>query len=144
MQMSVVPLLADGPFVTDGGLETDLLFHHGFDLPEFAAFPLLEDPAGRVALDAYYDQYAAIARAAGQGLLLETPTWRANPDWAEKISYDRVALDRANRAAVGLVRRAQERADVDRSLVVGILGPRGTTPTSLGPSRLRELTSCMR
>lgn len=123
--MSVTALLAEGQFVTDGGLETDLLFNHGFDLPEFAAFPLLEDRAGRAALDAYYDQYAAIARAAGQGLLLETPTWRANPDWGERIGYDRVALDRANREAVDLVRRAQERADVDRSLVVGIHGPRG-------------------
>ncbi len=123
--MSVSPLLADGPFVTDGGLETDLLFHHGFDLPEFAVFPLLEERAARVALDAYYDQYAAIARAAGRGLLLETPTWRANADWAEKIGYDRIALDRANREAVALVRRAQERAQVDRSLVVGVHGPRG-------------------
>ena len=123
--MSDIPLLAEGLFVTDGGLETDLLFHHGFDLPEFAAFPLLEDRAGRAALDAYYDQYAAIARAAGQGLLLETPTWRANPDWAEKIGYDRGALDRANREAVDLVRRAQERASVDHSMVVGIHGPRG-------------------
>ncbi len=123
--MSIAPLLADGPFVTDGGLETDLLFHQGFDLPEFAAFPLLQDAAGLAALDAYYDQYAAIARAAGQGLLLETPTWRANLEWAEKIGYDAVALDRANRDAVGLVRRAQERAGTDRSLVVGIHGPRG-------------------
>ena len=123
--MSSVPLLTGGPFVTDGGLETDLLFHHGFDLPEFAAFPLLEDTAGRVALDAYYDAYAAIARAAGQGLLLETPTWRANPDWAKRVGYDDVALDRANREAVDLVRRAQERAGVDRSLIVGIHGPRG-------------------
>jgi S-methylmethionine-dependent homocysteine/selenocysteine methylase len=123
--MVAAQLLADGPFVTDGGLETDLLFHHGFDLPEFAAFPLLQDGAGRAALDAYYDQYAAIARAAGQGLLLETPTWRANPDWAERIGYDRIALDRANREAVDLVRRAQERAGMDRSLVVGVHGPRG-------------------
>ena len=123
--MSVAPLLADGPFVTDGGLETDLLFNHGFDLPQFAAFPLLEDRAGRAALDAYYDQYAVIARAAGQGLALETPTWRANPDWADKIGYDRLALDRANRQAVDFVRRAQERAGVDRSMVVGIHGPRG-------------------
>jgi S-methylmethionine-dependent homocysteine/selenocysteine methylase len=123
--MSVAPLLADGPFVTDGGLETDLLFHHGFDLPQFAAFPLLEDRAGRAALDAYYDQYAVIARAAGQGLALETPTWRANTDWADKIGYDHVALDRANRQAVDLVRRAQQRAGVDRSLVVGVHGPLG-------------------
>ena len=118
-------LLADGPFVTDGGLETDLLFHHGFDLPEFAAFPLLEDQAGRAVLDAYYDQYAATARAAGVGLLLETPTWRANPDWAAKVGYDRAALDRANREAVTLARGAQQRAGVDRSLVVGVHGPRG-------------------
>jgi S-methylmethionine-dependent homocysteine/selenocysteine methylase len=123
--MGVAPLLAHGPFVTDGGLETDLLFHHGFDLPEFAAFPLLEDPAGRAALDAYYDQYAAVARAAGHGLLLETPTWRANPDWADKIGYDAVALDRANHEAVALARRAQQRAGVDRCLVAGVHGPRG-------------------
>jgi len=123
--MNVAPLLSGGPFVTDGGLETDLLFHHGFDLPEFAAFPLLHDRTGRAALDAYYDQYAAVARAAGQGLLIETPTWRANPDWAAKIGYGPAALDRANREAVALARRAQERAGVDRSLVVGVHGPRG-------------------
>ena len=123
--MSIAPLLANGPLVTDGGLETDLLFHHGFDLPEFAAFPLLEDRAGRAALNAYYDQYAAIARAAGQGLLLEPPTWRANPDWAVRIGYDSSALDRANREAVAFVRSAQERAGVDRTLIVGLQGPRG-------------------
>lgn len=139
--MTLAPLLADGPFVTDGGLETDLLFHHGFDLPQFAAFPLLEDRAGRAALDAYYDQYAAIARAAGQGLALETPTWRANPDWADKIGYDRIALDRANREAVDLIRRAQERAGVVRSLVVGIHGPRGdgyTAGASADPDEAAE------
>ena len=137
--MNVAPLLADGPFVTDGGLETDLLFHHGVDLPEFAAFPLLEDRAGRALLDAYYEQYAAIARASGQGLLFETPTWRANPDWAEKLGYDRVALDRANREAVRLVRRAQERAGVARSLVVGIHGPRGDGYVAGGSADSDEL-----
>ena len=157
--MSVASVLAAGRFVTDGGLETDLLFHHGFDLPEFAAFPLLEDRAGRAALDAYYDQYAAVARAAGQGLLLETPTWRANPDWAAKIGYDRVALDRANRDGVALARGAQERAGVEQSLVVGVHGPRGdgyvagrvqiltrrpsTTRCRPGPSPPRGQTSCM-
>lgn len=119
------PLLAGGPFVTDGGLETDLLFHRGFDLPEFAAFPLLEDSAGVAALESYYDAYVAIAAATGQGLLLETPTWRANPDWATRIGYDAAALDRANREAVAFMRRTQERAGLDRSLVVGIHGPRG-------------------
>jgi homocysteine S-methyltransferase len=122
---STSPLLAAGPYVTDGGLETDLIFHHGVDLPEFASFPLVADPAGRALLEAYYDGYVAVAGAAGQGLLLETPTWRANPDWAARLGYDADALDRANREAVVLVRGVQERSGLDRTLVVGNHGPRG-------------------
>src|SRR5690349_9702276 len=119
-----MPALTTGSWVTDGGLETDLLFNHGVDLPEFAAFPLVEAAEGRALLEAYYAQYAAIAMAAGAGLVLEPPTWRANPDWAAKVGYDAAALDRVNRAAVGLVRRIGDRADSD-VVVTGIVGPRG-------------------
>lgn len=108
-------------WVTDGGLETDLLFHHGVDLPEFAAFPLLEDADGVKLLEQYYRAYAAIAAAAGAGLMLETPTWRANPDWAAKLGYDAVALDRINRAAVEFV-RAQASGT---TRISGVIGPRG-------------------
>src|SRR4051794_2075909 len=96
-------------FVTDGGLETDLIFHHGVDLPEFAAFPLVEDEHGRELLTRYYDSYAAVAAAAGAGLLLEAPTWRANPDWAARVGYDAAGLDRANRMAVELLQDLRER-----------------------------------
>ncbi len=114
------------PFVTDGGLETDLIYHHGFDLPEFAAFPLVESESGRAALRNYYAGYAATARAVGAGLLLETPTWRANPDWGKLLGYDADGLDRANRASVELVREiAAEWTDLPRVLVSGQLGPRG-------------------
>ncbi len=110
-------------WVTDGGLETDLLFHHGFDLPEFAAFPLLADDRGRQALVDYYRGYAAIADGVGAGLVLETPTWRANPDWAAKLGVDAPALDRANRAAVGLLRELA--AGLDQVRISGVVGPRG-------------------
>jgi homocysteine S-methyltransferase len=119
-----MPALTTGSWVTDGGLETDVLFNHGVDLPEFAAFPLVEDDEGRALLEAYYAQYATIAAAAGAGLVLETPTWRANPDWAAKVGYDAAALDRVNRAAVELVRRVGERVEGD-TVVTGIVGPRG-------------------
>jgi homocysteine S-methyltransferase len=33
--------------LTDGGMETSLLFHEGYDLPCFASFPLLGDARGR-------------------------------------------------------------------------------------------------
>lgn len=77
-----LPQLQGRSTVTDGGMETDLIFHHGVDLPHFAAFPLLETAQGRLLLTDYYDRYAAIAGRAGAGLMLESPTWRANPDWA--------------------------------------------------------------
>ena len=99
------------PFVTDGGLETDLIYHHGFDLPEFAAFPLVENESGRDALKNYYAGYAATARAAAAGLLLETPTWRANPDWGALLGYDANRLDRANQASVELLRGVRARLE---------------------------------
>lgn len=77
-----LPQLAGRSIVTDGGMETDLIFHHGVDLPHFAAFPLVETAQGRLLLTDYYDRYAAIAGRAGAGLMLESPTWRANPDGA--------------------------------------------------------------
>ena len=107
--------------VTDGGLETDLLFQRGIDLPEFAAFPLVERPETAEVLLSYFRDYAAVAAAAGAGLVLETPTWRANPDWAARLGYDRTALVRAVTAAVELVRRV----DADRRVVSGVVGPRG-------------------
>ena len=116
-------------YVTDGGIETDLIFHFGADLPEFAAFPLVEDEDGRTLLTRYYDGYAAIAARAGVGLLLEAPTWRANPDWAAKVGYDLDALDRVNRASVELMQGLREKYQRELGLtdvkVGGMTGPRG-------------------
>ena len=56
-----LPQLAGGLFMTDGGLETTLIFHDGFDLPEFAAVDLLRSERGTEALTSYYARYAALA-----------------------------------------------------------------------------------
>ncbi len=118
-------LLDRGPFVTDGGLETDLIFHRGMDLPAFAAFPLVEGEPGRAVLRGYYDEYAEIARRAGAGLMLESPTWRANPDWGATLGYDAEALDRVNRAAIELLETLREEYAVPETLISGAIGPRG-------------------
>lgn len=118
--------MASAPtWVTDGGLETDLLFHRGFDLPEFASFPLLDDPAGAAALRSYYADYADVARAAGAGLVVETPTWRANADWGSTLGYDAGALHRANQQAVELAREVLVTSGLTRTRVHGVVGPRG-------------------
>jgi homocysteine S-methyltransferase len=121
-----LPQLAGRKMVTDGGLETDLIFHHGVDLPEFAAFPLLDDAAGRDLLRSYYDGYAAIARDAGAGLVLESATWRANPDWGARVRYSPADLDRVNRTALAHLDELREQyaRDIDDVVLGGSVGPR--------------------
>jgi homocysteine S-methyltransferase len=120
-------LTGDGLFVADGGLETELIFHHGIDLPAFAAFPLLDNPDTRDLLRRYYDGYLAVARRHGVGFIVSTPTWRANPDWAAQLGYSPERLDAVNRAAVQLAEevRAAAAADGLTGVVSGCMGPRG-------------------
>ena len=98
----------DRLLLTDGGLETDLLFHQGVDLPEFAAFPLLETAEGVERLRRYYVSYLAIAAEHRTGFVLETPTWRASSVWGARLGYDAAALDRVNRRAIALVADLRE------------------------------------
>ena len=80
-----LPQLDGGVFLTDGGIETTLIFHHGLELPLFAAFDLLKDDEGTDALRRYYATYAALARERDVGFVLESPTWRASPGWAKQL-----------------------------------------------------------
>jgi S-methylmethionine-dependent homocysteine/selenocysteine methylase len=115
------------PFLTDGGLETTLIFHRGLHLPCFAAFDLLKDEAGRNELRAYFAAYVALARERGVGFVLDTATWRANPDWARRLGYSLEDLDDANRAAVALAEEIRADGETEGTPIVinGVIGPRG-------------------
>lgn len=109
--------------LTDGGLETSLLFHGGFELPCFAAFPLLAEPRGRAALAEYFEPFLDFAQQRGLPFVLDTATWRANPDWGTQLGYSPDELAAANRDAVGFARElAAGRSDVTLN---GVVGPRG-------------------
>lgn len=121
-----LPQLSDELFMTDGGLETTLVFHEGIELPLFAAFDLLKDARGTEVLRRYFSHYAALARSHGLGVVLESPTWRANPDWGAKLGYDLAALAEANRAAIRLLLEIRDAFEGDAPIVIsGNLGPRG-------------------
>jgi len=122
-----LPQLGDRLFLTDGGLETTLVFHDGVDLPCFAAFDLLRDEAGIAALRRYFDRYVAIASARGVGVVLEAPTWRANPDWGARLGYNADTLADANRKAIGLMLeiRADAETPATPMVISGNIGPRG-------------------
>jgi S-methylmethionine-dependent homocysteine/selenocysteine methylase len=115
------------PFLTDGGLETTLIFHRGLDLPCFAAFDLLRDEGGRDELRTYFAPYVALARDRGAGFVLDTATWRANPAWARQLGYSLDDLDAANRSAVALAEEIRDagRAEETQIVINGVIGPRG-------------------
>lgn len=116
-----------GQYLTDGGLETTLIYHYGMELPHFAAFTLLESAEGRQALERYYHSYLNIAARYDIDFILETPTWRANGDWGYKLGYSARELDQVNRAAVRFMRHLQDTTQMgeDRTIISGNIGPRG-------------------
>src|SRR6188472_2662677 len=115
----------DALFLTDGGIETTLIFHQGLDLPLFAAFVLLKDDDGTEALRRYYEPYLELAREDGLGFVLESPTWRASPRWATEIGYDAEQLDAMNRRAIALLEEIREgEAEGSAAIVIsGCVGP---------------------
>ncbi len=120
-----LPQLDGGLFLTDGGIETTLIFHEGLDLPLFAAFDLLKDDAGTATLRSYFEPYLALAAERGVGFVLESPTWRASPRWAREIGYDDEQLDELNRNAIALMEdlRAEHHDRVAPLVISGCIGP---------------------
>ena len=121
-----LPQLDGGVFVTDGGIETTLIFHQGLELPAFAAFPLLDDDEGTEQLRRYYAPYVKLARERSVGLVLESPTWRANPDWARELGYSLEHLDALNRKAIELMLELRAEYAGEQPIVIsGCIGPQG-------------------
>jgi S-methylmethionine-dependent homocysteine/selenocysteine methylase len=122
---SHLPQLDGGLFLTDGGIETTLIFHEGLDLPAFAAFDLLKDEPGTEALRRYYEPYTALAREHGVGFVLESPTWRASPRWAIELGYSKEELDKLNRKAIALMEEIRDGYEPNGAPVVisGCVGP---------------------
>ena len=127
MYRHALPQLSDGIFLTDSGLETDLIFNGGFDLPDFAAFVLLDDAIGTAALDAYFRRHADIALTYGCGVILEAPTWRASRDWGSRTGYPGARLRSINESAVDLLSRVRGsylHAPGSPVVISGCIGPR--------------------
>ncbi len=122
-----LPQLDGRLFLTDGGIETTLIFREGLDLPLFAAFDLLKNAGGEAALRRYFEGYAALARRLGAGVILESATWRSNPDWGARLGYSREALADANRKAIRLLEEIRNGIDDGKTpaVISGCVGPRG-------------------
>lgn len=124
---SNLPQLSGGDFLTDGGLETTLVFHYGLELPCFAAFPLVMSDEGRSTLRNYFTPYLDMARQRKVGFILDTATWRANADWGERLGYSPEGLAEVQRASVAFSTELRDVYATKHTPIVinGIVGPRG-------------------
>lgn len=124
-KQQILNLIDTNPFLTDGGMETCLIYHHGLDLPEFASFPLLRTEGGRGALRRYFSDYLDIAAQSGLGFILDTPTWRASAGWGARLGLSAAEVDQINADAVAFCRDLAESSKVPTVLVNGVVGPEG-------------------
>jgi S-methylmethionine-dependent homocysteine/selenocysteine methylase len=115
------------PWPADAGLETAMIFHEGFELPQFASFVLLDSPAGRAGLERWFDGFVALARNGGTGFVLDTVTWRANMGWASALGLDEDALRAVNARAVDFAKALRQRHEKAELPIVlnGVVGPSG-------------------
>lgn len=144
-RLATLPQLQGGWYLTDGGIETVLIYQDGIELPEFAAYVLVGTEQGREQLRRYYRRYLDIAASApGAGFILESPTWRAGADWGARLGHDADAIRRYNADAVSLMQelRAEYAGRIVGPIVVsGCIGPRGdgyVADADLGPEGARR------
>ncbi len=114
-------------FLSDGGLETFLIFDKGYDLPCFSAAVLLDTEQGRADLRAYFERFIDIAKASGRGFILDAPTWRAGTAWAGPLGLTLKEVMETNQTAVSFVSmlRAEHETETCPILLNGLVGPAG-------------------
>lgn len=118
--------LKERVFISDGGLETTLVFEHGFDLPEFASFAILKEKRGREVMHDYYLPYIDLAKQNQFGFIFESATWRASKGWGDKIGYSVQDLEKANYESIALLAKLRKTHETESSpmLISGCIGPR--------------------
>ncbi len=143
---NALPQFDDKLFLTDGGLETTLVYVDKIELPHFATINLMKTPAGRDRLRAYFRRYIAIATERRAGFIFESPTWRGSRDWAEKLGLAPAGLQRLNREAIKLIAALREELESKYTPMVisGCVGPRGdgyTPGASMSPAEAEDYHS---
>ena len=122
-----LPQLNGKKFLTDGGLETTLIYHHGIDLPHFASFPMILNPNEWNILKNYFISYIEISKRNHLGFVLESPTFRSNTDWGYRLGYTMDELNAINELSIKQLLELREEFENENTpmVVSGCVGPRG-------------------
>ncbi|MEY2396937.1 MAG: homocysteine S-methyltransferase [Actinomycetota bacterium] len=114
-------------YLTEGGTETEVMYKHGFELPEFAMFPLLDQADAMDALRGMYARYLETAARHGFGALIGGLDYRASADWAGLLGYSNDELAEFQMRAIDFLRDVAKpyESDLPSVLIAGVVGPRG-------------------
>lgn len=120
-----LPQLAGELFLADGGIETDLIFNHGREIPEFAIHTLLPDPSGRRLMSDYFHGYLTLAHEVGAGFILDSQTWKAHMHWADDLGASEQELKAANLASIAFIAGIRDAHPGNTGPIIlnGIVGP---------------------
>ncbi|MEO7634289.1 MAG: homocysteine S-methyltransferase family protein [Sphingomicrobium sp.] len=121
------PFRPDIRYLAEGGQETELMYGHGFDLPQFALFPLLDNSAAVERLTSMYRAVLDVAVAHDMGAMLGGLDYRASPDWAGLLGIDAAGLDQFQKRSIEFLQQVAEpyRERLSHVLISGAVGPRG-------------------
>jgi homocysteine S-methyltransferase len=124
---NALPQMSGDVFLTDAGVETDLIFNHGIEIREFAAFTLLPTPEGRAGLTRYFEGFLDLARERNAGFILDSVTWKAHAHWAKSLGADTAELRAANEESIRFIAdlRARYSANTKPIVLNAVIGPRG-------------------
>jgi len=114
-------------FLTEGGIETEIIYKHGFELPEFAMFTLLENPRAVGVMRDMFRRQLDVAAEFAMSVLLTGLDYRASPDWGARLGYSQHGLAEINIRAIEFLREiaSEYHEQIPRILIGGIIGPRG-------------------
>jgi len=111
-------------FLAYVGMETDLIFNQGVDLPGFASYPLLKTTEGRELVKGYLQDLIALGTETGAGVILESPTWVANRDRGAALGYSSSELKKLNQDAIAMMATVRSESDHAPTVISANIGPR--------------------
>ena len=127
MQPDFPPRLENKFYLTEGGTETEIMYKWGFELPEFAMYPLLDNPEADEIIRSMFRRYFEVAAVHNTGMLLNGHDYRASPDWGEKLGYSAEGLREMQRRTIRFLdeMRAEYADRVTDVYIAACIGPRG-------------------
>lgn len=119
-------------YLSEGGTETEIMYGHGFDFPEFAMFTLLDQPAAMARVREMYERYLDTAARHGFAVLMGGLDYRASTGWAARVGCSGDQLRDVQMRCIDFLRTMAEPyvSQLPAVKISGLIGPRGDAYTA--------------